>query len=202
MALARFYLYNEFVSLFNPKNSSNNIQQSAKIISDSIVNYLKEVELQSLKDPVIFLSPAVSIPDPNFTEGPLKLFNPDSLITHYNLLYNSFFNAFSNFDEYYSFIDLELNINSYVKLTFESQKFFYMDYIVIGNVIPTVPSEIDLVFKTKNLNHLQSADLLSEKLHNFFKNCLFTGNYFKDPIQDEVVKNDDSDYNKHISKLF
>jgi hypothetical protein len=107
-------------------------------------------------------------------------------------MYESFESAFNNFNEL-SFMQLEAGINSYIISSFSAQSFFHLDYIAVGNVVPTTSLGIEQIFKNKNSNHIQAADLLSEKLHNFFKSCLFTGNYFKGPILGTTP---------HVSKLF
>jgi hypothetical protein len=192
MSLIRFTLYNEIVSLFNPDSPPDNLQQSAKAITDAVINYLKEVELEPIKIPVIVPSPGGPIPDPTFVPGPLKLVNPESLMISYGLLYNSFLSSFANFNVS-SFIQLETGLNSYVISAFTAQTFFHLDYTAVGNVVPTFPSGIEQAFLSKNSNHVQAADILSDKLHNFFKNCLFTGSYFKGPIPGT---------SPHVSKLF
>jgi hypothetical protein len=193
MALIRFSIYNELVSLFNPNSPPKDAQQSSKAIADAIVDYLKDVELEPIKLPVIVPSPGGPIPDPTFVPGPMKLINPESLTGPYNLLHDALLTVFNNFNELTSFTILEAGLNSYVTAAFSAQSFFHLDYVAVGNVIPTAPSGIEQIFKNNNSNHIQAADLLSEKLHNFFKNCLFTGNYFKGPILGTTP---------HISKLF
>jgi hypothetical protein len=187
MTLNKFDLKNNFEKIFNNSNyKPDSINQTAKLMTDSIILYLKEVLLTPIEKPGVNKIPTfigsnefITIVDPLFQKKPLK--SVISVEFYSKIIEDAF--------------ELDMNVNyktnklgtwshcnaafkSYVDVTFSSFE-NENGYFVEGKMLP---SSIDLSIAFNSLKDNTSilTEELSNIIHNFFINCSFVGEYKKD----------------------
>jgi chemotaxis response regulator CheB len=201
MALNKELFKNNLNNIFDlNKTTVNNIDNIAELLTNAIINYLNDVELEPLKQPGVLnefnvsdlsLIPFPRIFDLTFNASPLTLNVP---IQNFSFLIK---NALK--------LDMETNLknnsisnwnnsntafNNFVTSTFVNFK-AKDNYIVIGTTTPGMIS-LSTVFNKFKKNSEEMALVLSNHLHQYFANCTFTGIYSKNLF---------IGINPHISKL-
>jgi hypothetical protein len=181
MALNESSLRSDLEKIFDVDASPpDGISQTAAAITDAIISYLSDVEIEPLKAPGINPAPAPT-PDPSFVPQPLKPIVPVS--------------SSSSFIRAALEVDMNLNYNtnqagvwaasnaafiSYVAATFMS--FSSNDgYIATGATVPG-PIALSSIFNPLKEDKKQLASDLAGHIHSFFTSSVFTGAYLKGPF--------------------
>jgi hypothetical protein len=192
MALNKLSLENDLNKIFDADGSPpESISETAGLITDAIIAYLKNVDLEPLKAPGINPAP-VPTPDPSFIPQPMKTLVPvDAASSILRSAIEADLNLNYNTNQAGLWIASNVAFASYVASTFVS--FNTNDgYIATGATIPG-PIALSSVFNPLKEEKKALASDLANYIHDFFTNCVFTGAYLKGPFIGPAP---------HVAKLF
>jgi hypothetical protein len=192
MALNKSSLENDLKKIFDADGSPpESLSQTARLITDAIISYLRNVDLEPLKAPGINPAP-VPTPDPSFIPQPMKTIVPvDAAATILSSAIETDLNLNYNTNQAGIWVASNIAFAAYVVSTFVS--FNTNDGYIATGVTAPGPIALSSIFNSLKEEKNALASDLSNHIHNFFTNCVFTGAYLKGPFIGPAP---------HVAKLF
>jgi hypothetical protein len=192
MALNKSSLESDLKVIFDADGSPpQSITQTAGLITDAVISYLRNVDLEPLVAPGINPVPTPT-PDPSFVPQPMKTIIPvNASATILRKAIEADLNLNYSTNQAGPWVTSNVAFASYVVTTFVS--FNTNDGYIATGVTAPGPIALSSVFNPLKEEKDALASDLAHHIHSFFTNCVFTGAYLKGPFIGPAP---------HVAKLF